>query len=661
VASIDATLLRAETAAAQQDQRVDRLFLNPVARLIPNLPIAERLVSARATLTMDGASSLDLTVFDPDWLVEDSGVLDPNEDGRMNAVDVVLDTMVFRLAQAKRSDDPDQIDLVFEDRAVQLLRAHNRPMTASRGSMTRAQFIEKMVREVKTHPIPYYAPEKGRRQPVDSPDFPEAAPTRGTSGFDPGTKFKIKGALADSEQKRQLATALAVAEQEDAGPRATLAMVTAGIGESEWRAIPNRGGSPYGGVLQGKIRSDAQGPKQFDLNDTEEMVRSFLKGGKGFQGGGAIALAREHPDWTVGKIALTVEGSTSNFSSPAAGEAFYQAGRDEARKIVAAYNAGDQAGAQDDVLRVKAFQFTRGQSGKRESSWEAALRLAEEVNWRFFVAGGTAAFITDDRLMLSPASVVIEGPDDPALLRRPTYDWDHEKPAGDVEIPLVANRWAIRPGDVWALRNGDRTGDSIGRSFGPVAGRWLVHTAEYDLLNVHETTVTLTKPLAPHKEPAASVIEGTTGETPPQSTSGAGQTLKWARSKIGHFKEEFANNRGAELDTLEADFHMVGQPWCAIFATTAVAQSVGDRCKTAAVAQIRQWAQEGTHGYQRGFRDHPKPGDLMCFGTQHVALIEKVKGDTVTTIEGNTSANKVARLSRSAGSGDIVRPDYLDE
>jgi surface antigen len=48
----------------------------------------------------------------------------------------------------------------------------------------------------------------------------------------------------------------------------------------------------------------------------------------------------------------------------------------------------------------------------------------------------------------------------------------------------------------------------------------------------------------------------------------------------------------------------------------------------------------------------------MCFGTEHVALVEKVTGDSVTTIEGNTSAGQVARRPRLSSTGDFVRPDY---
>jgi hypothetical protein len=639
MASIDQRLQRAQEAALRNDQRLESV-LGWLA-----IPIREVLIDARAILTIEGASSLELTLHDPDWRIEESGRLDLDDDGRLGTVDVVLDTLAFRLAQARRTD-PDTLQLTFEDRAVQLLREHTGPLTVSRGKMTRAQFIEKMVGEVKTHPIPFYSPEKGIQQAAAAPDFPDPVPGAHESGFDQGTSFKIARVPADGEQKRQVATALGVADQEGATKRAKLALLVAGIGESGFRAIPNTAGSGYAGVFQAD-------PANIPMRDTAQQARYFLKGGKGFQAGGAIAAARANPGWSPGTIAYKVEGSRTNFTSDAAAEHHYGQWRDEAEAILHAWSSGSGTdAASEEVVRFKAYQFMRGlPGGKREDSFEAATRLAEEVNWRFFVAASIAAFISDDRLMMNRALVTLDGPRDDGLLERPTYDWDHGKLAGEVELRVNANRWAIPPGCVWALRGG----------FGPVEGRWIAHTIEQSLLDATDTRVTLIKPLSPRKEPAPEPLQTTSGTVQPDAKSDAGKTLAWARSKIGHFKEEFAN-RGDELDQLEATFGMTGEPWCAIFATTAVAQSVGSRCKTAAVATIRQWAQEGSHGYQRGFRASAKPGDLLCLGSAHVALIEKVHSDgSLQTIEGNTSANKVARLNiRHARDGDLVRPDYLD-
>lgn len=79
---------------------------------------------------------------------------------------------------------------------------------------------------------------------------------------------------------------------------------------------------------------------------------------------------------------------------------------------------------------------------------------------------------------------------------------------------------------------------------------------------------------------------------------------------------------GSGKDELESSFGFNGAPWCAIFATTAAVQGGASRQVRAAVSQVRQWASEGSHGYVRGFRTDPRPGDLMAFGTAHVGMVE---------------------------------------
>ncbi len=636
------TLLSAQAEALTHDQRIDSLGLDPVRRGVPTLPVADSIVSARAQLTIDGASTVTIELHDPEWLVENSGILN-SQDGRLEAIDITVDRLRFRLVQATRRD-PDTVTLVFEDQAVAYLRQHRKRKSASRGSMTRAQFVESMVREVKARKLEFYSPEKGVKQKVAAPEYPDAAPSRGETGFDSGVKLKVKGQRADAEQLRQMATVLNVCEQEGAGEKATLAAMVAAIGESEFRAIKNRGGSPYSGVFQAH-------PDNIPMRDTEQQARSFLRGGKGFQSGGAMAAAREHPDWSVGTIAYKVEGSRANFASDAAAEQHYQQHRDEGKAIIAAYNGGGSDRAGDaEAVTFKQYRFTRGEPGKPESSWDAGLRLAEQVRWRFFAAGGVIYFVSDDWLISRPASLVIEGPKDDGLLEPPTYDWHSGKVAGEVTLAAVANRWGVRPGSAVVLRN-----------MGPVTGRWIVHTVDQDLLDVTDTSVTLIKPMPARKEPSPTATTVSSGDSGDETagTGGAAQALKWARGKLGHFKEEWGSNRGDELDDLEAKFNFKGAPWCAMFATTALVQGgVSRDCRTASVPQINEWCQAGTHGYQQGFKKTPRAGDLMTFGGDHVALVEKVNGDSVTTIEGNTSAGKVARLTRLASSGTFVRPEY---
>jgi hypothetical protein len=269
----------------------------------------------------------------------------------------------------------------------------------------------------------------------------------------------------------------------------------AAIGESALTAVVNSIG--YGGVFQGDVSHKY---RYFKVDDTEDEARCFLKGGKGFEGGGAIAIARAHPDWSAGHIAYIIEGDLANFhGNTAAAEHFYQQWHDEALKIVEAWKSGDNAGdgSSDTATQVKQFQFYRSKpGGEHESTWDAGIRLAGDVNWRFYVAGGVVAFISDDRMIQSPAGLTINGPRAAGLLRGPSYDVDHGKVAQQVVIPVDANRWVLIPGEVTVL-DGD--------TFGPIEGAWINHTIEQNPFDTSETTLTLAKPMAPGKEPAADV------------------------------------------------------------------------------------------------------------------------------------------------------------
>lgn len=144
---------------------------------------------------------------------------------------------------------------------------------------------------------------------------------------------------------------------------------------------------------------------------------------------------------------------------------------------------------------------------------------------------------------------------------------------------------------------------------------------------------------------------------------GAGAAaVSWANQHIGKDAESLGSNLGPELNILESHFGMRGEPWCAMFATTAAARGGASKAvRSASVAQIRQWAGEGTHGYMYGLlpSQEARPGDLMLFGDQHVALVKAVGPQGITTIEGNANGSGgVVELHHSFSEGQIARPNY---
>jgi hypothetical protein len=492
----DDGLERAEESAGANALDFVNLNLKNL-RLRTERPVADAVTAASCTRTVEGASTLILTLDDKDIALLRTGAFDINEDGRLDPLEVTLDTLVWRLVKVEPTygSDASELKLTFEEQTAALLKSRSKHLVVSRANVTRAEFAHRLVQEIKAKRIAFYSPEEHFQPAVAKPaKDKKSRDSQRKPGFADGVKIKVAGATADTKQLQEIETSLTVADEENAIGRARQALVVAGIGESGFRVIPNRGGSPYGGVFQGKFRSDSQGPKQFDIGDTEGMARHFLKGGKGYQAGGAIAAAAAHPDWSPGTIAYKVEGDRSNFGSDQAAEHFYQQWIDEAHKILTAWNGTADGGPSNDRTVIKPYQFTRGLPGKRETSWDTLQRLASEVGWRCFVVGGVVYFISEEQLFMSRARAEISK-DTPGVnsLRA---DWDSGKNAAQVTLNVDADAWSFPPGSVIALRD-----------LGPLTGRWLVETIDRQDLFDPATEITLSKPIAKKREPAADTIQ----------------------------------------------------------------------------------------------------------------------------------------------------------
>lgn len=452
--------------------------------------------------TYDGASTVTLALSDPDWDLVSSDFFDIQQDGRIDAVDVHLDGLTWRLTQFAPADSI--LSLTFEELPVQWLRFKFGHVTASRHSMTRAEFARRLVKSVGGGAIGFYSRELDDRQPVANGTATRTKANSKDAGVGAHADITIKGQPADSEQRRNIDTVLQVAGRVNASEKAIKAALVAGIGESEFRSIPNGTGSPYGGVFQGKIRADANGPAQFKVGDTEGEATHFFQGGKGFQGGGAIAVAAQNSDWTPGHIAYVVEGDRSNFPSDVAAEHFYQKHADEADKIMKA--AGTIGGT---TTIAKSYQFS---VAKDESYWDAIQRLAGEVNWRAFMHRGVLYFMDDYQLLQGTSQWSFDAKTAAELIGHPSFEWDHRpRFPQEMSFQAVIARGFVAPGDVVSVT-----------AAGPGNGRWLVKELSGSWFQP-TVSVTLAIPQAPKKEPAP---DSQTVDTP---TNEGGAVLAMAR------------------------------------------------------------------------------------------------------------------------------------
>lgn len=329
--------------------------------------------------------------------------------------------------------------------------------------------------------------EPKKRKKTDKQREEEKSP-----GINTDEDLTIAKGKASRAQLRQVERSLDVAEDTDAPELAVLSMVCAGIGESGFRAIRNQGNPPsdYHGVFQGHI-------SRFGIDDTEEMAGYFLKGGKGFQGGGAIALANDHPNWGPGLIAVTVEGSRANFPSDAAAEHHYGQWEKEAKALIAAYGGGFGG-----TVRRKKYHFQiGGPDNPRENFWDGSNRLAEEVNWPYFVDGQHVYYDSEMTLIRQKPVAVIRRNDAAVVDFNGT--WDARQIATEMTLTLICNPFEFRAGQVFKLVD---FGPFSTGSTANLPGRWLISEIDRDRASLI-STFTLRQPEKPIAEPQAELVE----------------------------------------------------------------------------------------------------------------------------------------------------------
>lgn len=146
----------------------------------------------------------------------------------------------------------------------------------------------------------------------------------------------------------------------------------------------------------------------------------------------------------------------------------------------------------------------------------------------------------------------------------------------------------------------------------------------------------------------------------------AQKIIEKAQKEIG-VKECPPNSNNVKYNTWYYGHEVSGAayPWCAVFISW-LFDGTGLVKKTASCADMLEWFEAHSQIVKA-----PAPGDIVFFRystnarrTNHVGLVVDVKGNTITTIEGNTSKDSNdngGRVMRRKRSGNIVgyaRPKY---
>lgn len=415
------------------------------------IDIAKKVLDGEINETIEGASTVTLTLHDPEGELTDSGIFGvERKDGRidMRACDIRVNKYWFRLAALSRGET--DLTLTFEDRNVKYMRGKKGPKKAARSKVTRAEFIYALIREISKVRIPFYCPELHIKQPIGKQSQAEAKEVKDRErkkGLDPDASLKVfylpnthKDTNAD--QLKLGEKALDVADSQSAGQRATLALMAALMIEGSMEN-PKGGDDTSVGPLQ--LLDTHYGGNVSKRRDLARVVSDFLN--TGFTGrGGAIKLAKDHPGWTVGQIAQAVQGS--------AHPERYDLAAKDAKAWIEAYQGGGGLGAK----RYKKYEF---KIDKEDNYWTGAQKLAEEVKWRLFSVRGWFYFIAEEDLLASQPRYVVSR-STPGV-QSITWNNDDSKPVNEGVITANIRRFGVPPGTVLRV-----TGEGNGN------GRWIV-------------------------------------------------------------------------------------------------------------------------------------------------------------------------------------------
>lgn len=474
--------------------------------------LAEAITGIGEALTMQGAPQLQINLEDEGFALLDSGFWGASAThGRLRSIEINYPAgskYWWRLRQVSLKADF-SVETYWIPRVVRALMDIHKPVKASRGSRTRAEFLKMLCEAVPE--IHFYSHQLDVKQPIASVKVPKekTGSTSGakTVGLSDATKgLTVQGSPMTAGQRAVAGTLLRVADKKNAGQVATEAVIYAAIYESKLGAdagsfTPNEDG--YYGVLQGSAQTWP------DPHDVVGMAEAFFDGGKGFQAGGAIALS--HTVSNPIEVAVRVEVPSIWPANAYAQEGGYPGDTAALAEVKAIIEAGGGATGTGGITSgqmetVQQYNFETGTTEEPYENWWTAMnRLAQEVNWELVVDGPDIHYDSDRTLVRQELADTIERTDENVVDWE--YDWDDHAVATNLVLTLVCDEFAFIPGDVVKVKG-----------FGPAAegstmelpGRWLLGEAQRNPGDI-VATLTLVQPTRPLKEPAPEVKQGVSG------------------------------------------------------------------------------------------------------------------------------------------------------
>lgn len=516
--------LAAQTELLDTDLDLQELSL--FNRQFAPMRIEEAVIAGSIHRTIEGASTVELTLNDRYGYIMNSGRLG-------NKTDIRIDGLYFRLVKVRKTGF--QLQLTFESREVAVLRTYQKFRASNWGEMTRARFIQILVGEVKEFHIPFVCPElkftprerkaekqKARERDVGLGNWKNAV----DRAIARGKPLTVKHNSPTSEQLRNIDTVLQVGMdyiiKKHHKRKIMVSAIMTGIQEAT--AYNHPFGDEYGMDQPLELRKTGsvgffqQMPSWGSFDQRMDLLYSARKYYEA-----AVKSDEFKPNQTYGELCQDVQGSAYPDR--------YDQWRIEGERFVTAFGiaggdslsdlevykgnnmqwllnqsgdtVGEQVGAQYQFMRGKPKE--RKKHREKEDSWTCMQRLADQVQWRCFEVSGSIYYMSEPWLFRSaPRAFLTEDTDGVDWI---DYDYDIGQRNAQITLSAHLDRWAAAPGTVVEIEVADVAN-----------GRWIVNDIDRSLFDTH-ATVTLKKPLPILPEP-------TKDELATIATAGASYTAK---------------------------------------------------------------------------------------------------------------------------------------
>lgn len=137
---------------------------------IASIDLEDAISEVTIETTINVAPTLTVTVIDPLWTTQASGLLDVSDSGLLPVIALEFPPnsgMHWQLCTVQGSTETGQPNLIltFENRIVSFLRKKWGPLIAGSGTTTRAQFIKRLVDGANAD-ITFVCPELNVIQPI---------------------------------------------------------------------------------------------------------------------------------------------------------------------------------------------------------------------------------------------------------------------------------------------------------------------------------------------------------------------------------------------------------------------------------------------------------------------------------------------------------------